>query len=132
MGRYVQSHLSMSRKEAFCRSDRYSRIVEKLDRLIQGSKPAYSSYLADQLGVSDRTLRSAVLDSTGMLLHRYVRMKRLSTSREKLQHGAASVKSVALDCGFWHLSDFAREYRLLFGELPSSTLRCAKSEAAVK
>lgn len=55
MGRYVQSHLSMSRKEAFCRSDRYSRIVEKLDRLIQSSRPVYSSYLADQLGVSDRT-----------------------------------------------------------------------------
>ncbi|MGY4500510.1 transcriptional regulator GlxA family with amidase domain [Bradyrhizobium sp. GM24.11] len=122
----------LSRKEAVCRSDRHSRVVKKLDRLIQDSKPVYSSYLADQLGVSARTLRWAVLDSTGMSLHRYVRMKRLSTSRIRLQNGATSVKSVALECGFWHLSDFAREYRLLFGELPSSTLRSAKSEAAFK
>jgi AraC-like DNA-binding protein len=122
----------VSRKEATCRSDRHSRIVEKLGQLIQTSKQVYSSDLADQLGVSDRTLRSAVLDLTGMSLHRYVRMKRLSTSREKLQSGATSVKSVALECGFWHLSDFAREYRLLFGELPSSTLRTAKLEASFK
>jgi AraC-like DNA-binding protein len=118
----------MSRKEAVCRSERHSRLLESLDQLIQGSKPVYSSYLADELRVSARTLRWAVLDLTGMSLHRYVRIRRLSTCRIKLQNGATSVKSVALACGFWHLSDFAREYRLLFGELPSSTLRSATSE----
>jgi len=41
---------SRSRKEAACRSHRHSRVVEKLDQLIENSKPVYSSYLADQLG----------------------------------------------------------------------------------
>ena len=29
--------------------------------------------------------------------------------------------------GFWHMSRFARDYRLLFGELPSETLRGART-----
>jgi AraC family ethanolamine operon transcriptional activator len=33
-----------------------------------------------------------------------------------------SVKAAALSCGFWHLGQFSRDYRLTFGELPSETL----------
>ncbi|RTM12109.1 MAG: helix-turn-helix domain-containing protein [Bradyrhizobiaceae bacterium] len=74
--------------------------------------------------MSARTLRSLVFAFIGTPPHRFGEMKRPSTSREKLQHGATSVKSVALECGFWHLSDFAREYRLLFGELPYDVTTC--------
>jgi AraC family ethanolamine operon transcriptional activator len=54
-----------------------------------------------------------------MSLHSYVRWKRLITAREKLQQGM-SVKRAALESGFWHLGEFACDYRNLFGELPSA------------
>jgi AraC family ethanolamine operon transcriptional activator len=34
-----------------------------------------------------------------------------------------TVTEVAFRWGFWHLSRFAREYRSMFGESPSETLR---------
>jgi AraC-like DNA-binding protein len=61
-----------------------------------------------------------------MTLHGYLRWKRLMAARQTLQHGTTGVKDVALESGFWHLSYFAGEYRKLFGELPSSTLRSAR------
>jgi AraC family ethanolamine operon transcriptional activator len=33
------------------------------------------------------------------------------------------VQDVAARWGFWHLSHFASDYRAMFGELPSDTLR---------
>jgi AraC-like DNA-binding protein len=39
--------------------------------------------------------------------------------------GAHSIKAAAPENGFWHLGDFSRAYRELFGELPSRTRPCA-------
>ena len=36
------------------------------------------------------------------------------------------VKSVALTHGFWHLGQFAHDYRATFGEMPSETLARAR------
>ncbi len=110
-------------------SDRHRSRVEQLDQLIERSAPfhpLYSKELAEQIGVSVRTLQTAVLEVWGMNLHCYVRYKRLLIARLKLQHGAVSVKSAALESGFWHLSEFARGYQKMFGELPSSTLQSTR------
>jgi AraC-like DNA-binding protein len=37
-----------------------------------------------------------------------------------------TISRIALDCGFWHLSQFAADYRRMFGETPSAT-RAARS-----
>ena len=109
-------------------SDRHRKIVDKLDELVERepSRPLYSKELAKQIGVSTRTLQSAALGARDMTLHGYLRWKRLMAARQKLQHGAPSVKDAALESGFWHLGDFAQKYQKLFGELPSSTLRSAR------
>ena len=53
-----------------------------------------------------------------------LRQLRLQTARERLMkpQEQESITSIAIDCGFSHLSDFARHYRSAFGELPSVTL----------
>jgi AraC family ethanolamine operon transcriptional activator len=33
-----------------------------------------------------------------------------------------TIQDIASHWGFWHLSQFAQDYRQLFGELPSDTL----------
>jgi AraC-like DNA-binding protein len=110
-------------------SDRQRDIVRKLDQLIDGwepSQPIYSKHLADLIGVSIRTLQNATPPTMGMSLHGYLRWKRLMSARQKLQHGAPSVKNAALESGFCHLGDFAQRYQKLFGELPSLTLQSTR------
>jgi transcriptional regulator GlxA family with amidase domain len=106
-------------------SGRYRDLVGKLDDLFENggtaSSPVYSRELAERLSVSIRTLQNAVRAQHNMSLHSYIRWKRLMAARQKLQQGM-SVKRAALESGFWHLGEFARDYRNRFGELPS-TLR---------
>jgi AraC-like DNA-binding protein len=42
---------------------------------------------------------------------------------------AATVTGIATDHGFWELGRFSVEYRALFGEMPSASLRRAPDEA---
>lgn len=109
-------------------SARYFKIVHDIEAILSGrlDSPVYSTDLARQVGVSVRTLHTAVLTYRGMSLHRYLRLKRLWLVRQQLVAGNQSVKACALSCGFWHFSDFSRAYRLHFGESPSQTLAKAR------
>jgi AraC-like DNA-binding protein len=89
--------------------------------------PIYSGELAQQIGVSVRTLHDTMLQYRGMSLHRYLRLRRLWLVRQRLLAGADSVKAAALAFGFWHLSDFSHNYFLQFGETPSATLARSRS-----
>ncbi len=94
--------------------------------------PLYSEDLERTLGVPMRTLHNAFIAVHGMSLHRYLRLRRLHLARAALRAGGRSishVKIAALGNGFWHLGRFAREYRDLFGELPSATM--AQGHAAL-
>ncbi|WP_254986316.1 helix-turn-helix domain-containing protein [Rhodopseudomonas palustris] len=108
-------------------TERFLTVVKGIDEIISENpaNPIYSGDLARALGVSVRTIHTAVLQYRGMSLHRYLRLKRLWQVRQRLLSGNISVKACALAYGFWHLSDFSRSYRTLFGELPSQTLALA-------
>ena len=95
---------------------------DRIRHRIRLGRPIYSEELANRVGVSIRTLHNAVQRYRGMSLHQYLRFRRLWLVRQRLLAGSASVKVAALTFGFWHLGDFSRSYRSLFGELPSDTL----------
>jgi AraC family ethanolamine operon transcriptional activator len=79
--------------------------------------------LCQLTGVGARTLNTAFQEVTGDSPMRFIKRRRLNAARHALSTGEAeSVKSAALDHGFWHLGRFAHEYRNLFGERPSKTL----------
>jgi AraC family ethanolamine operon transcriptional activator len=99
------------------------RIFQNIEDVISGNlaRPIYSAELAEQTGVSVRTLHNTIQRFRGMSLHRYLRIRRLWLVRRQLLAGAVSVKATALAMGFWHLGEFSQLYKLTFGELPSET-----------
>mgnify|MGYP002732624073 FL=1 len=107
-----------SRYLVFRRAEDFMR--ENLRRQI------YMQELCDAAGVSERLLRYAFEDLTGVSPSRYLSLYRLCEACRALSNADASiqsVKSVALDCGLWDLSRFADSYRRVFGELPRQTLQ---------
>jgi AraC family ethanolamine operon transcriptional activator len=61
---------------------------------------------------------------------RYLRILRLNAARRALLSGrAGSVTAAATDFGFFHFGRFARDYRGLFGEAPSETMRRGRGVA---
>ncbi|WP_035467459.1 helix-turn-helix domain-containing protein [Burkholderia sp. WSM2232] len=92
--------------------------------------------LCERLHVSRRTLQYCFQDVLGMAPAHYVRALRLNGARRDLcnaSRDSRSVQDVATAWGFWHLSQFATDYRKLFGMRPSETLKAAiGAQAATK
>lgn len=81
--------------------------------------------LCNHIGASRRKLQYCFQETLGINPVAYLRALRLNAVRRELrdsphEHG---VQEMAARWGFWHLSRFASDYRTLFGETPSQTLR---------
>jgi len=76
-------------------------------------------------GVSWRTLDYAFRDRFGVTPKRYLQALRLQHVRHEILGGGRPrpIWEVAAHWGFWHMGQFAADYRRQFGELPSATLR---------
>lgn len=89
-------------------------------------EPVTIGDLCEHLGVSRRTLQYCFQEVIGTNPVDFLRAIRLNNVRRELRaatHGAVQIANVAARWGFWHLSHFCNDYRALFGELPSATLR---------
>jgi AraC family transcriptional regulator, ethanolamine operon transcriptional activator len=76
--------------------------------------------------VSRRTLQYAFQDVCGISPGAYLRFLRLNGVRRALrapERYFLDVQDLAAQWGFWHPSQFACDYKKLFGERPSDTLR---------
>lgn len=103
------------------------RIEEYLDAN-RGATPSIPTLCA-VAEVSERTLEYATREHLGMTPVRFLKLRRLNGIRRELldpENQAAGVTEVAHRAGIYDLGRFAGEYRRLFGELPSHTLRRAK------
>lgn len=79
---------------------------------------------------SQRTLEYAFRETYGLGPLAFLRRWRFHRARRELLFTVSAdvtVTDVAHSIGFWHLGRFATEYRRLFGELPSETLRRARA-----
>jgi AraC-like DNA-binding protein len=83
-------------------------------------------------GVAWRTLNRGFLERFGIGPKAYLERLKLSGVRDELSVSPPRtlVADVANAWGFWHMGQFARDYRGLFGELPSRTL--GRSETLVR
>lgn len=75
--------------------------------------------------VSRRTLQRCFFNVVGVTPVQYLRLNRLGQARRMLIEAPPGrrIQDVLGQLGIWHASRFAAEYRALFGELPSETLR---------
>ena len=75
--------------------------------------------------VSERTLQYAFRERFGMPPKSYLLALRLNGVRRELKNAdpiSTTVTDLATRWGFWHMSQFAVDYRRFFGELPSETM----------
>lgn len=80
--------------------------------------------LTEQTGVSERTLEYAFKEKLGMSPKRFIKAYRLNQVNRELgmrRKGGKTVTEVAQEWGFSHLGQFSRDYKVMFGELPSAT-----------
>jgi AraC family ethanolamine operon transcriptional activator len=104
------------------------RLVQRAEDWLQDNpwQPHGVRRLAQHLGLSPRQLYRSFHAAVGMSPAKYLKRYRMTQARLDLQKAdpaETTVTDVAVSWGFWELGRFAVEYRRVFGECPSETLR---------
>lgn len=110
-----------------------SRALAALEACIKRWKedPVDDLRVADIEGTSERMLELAAWDVYGVTPHYWIKLARLNAAYRDLLNGrGTSVTEVCTRWQFYHPGHFARDYRKLFGELPSETFRKAQTHRA--
>ena len=94
--------------------------------------PITIAQLCKEVPTSQSTLKRLFLAEFGVTPKTYIRARCLSGARDELSRAQPGIfiVDVANRWGFWHMGQFAHDYRSMFSELPSETLR-AKSKSSV-
>ena len=103
------------------------RLVERADEYVRSHSDRLITVaeLCSVLGISRRALQASFQDALGVSPHAYIRAVSLNAVRRHLKNPDSpyrSIQDAAAAYGFWHMSQFAQDYRQLFGERPSETL----------
>ena len=88
------------------------------------NEPPTIQEVCQAAGVSWRTLDYAFRELFGVTPKQYLQATRLDGVRKELRRKgpSAMITDVANHWGFWHMGQFAADYRRQFGELPSETV----------
>lgn len=84
------------------------------------------SELCSAVGVSERTLEYAFQERYNMTPKKYTLIHRLNNVRKQLRRAepiVGHISEIAHQYGFWHMGQFSADYKKLFRELPSETLK---------
>jgi len=129
-----QLYQTLSQQGDRCRHPNFSeraKLVRRFEQVAdaQGAERRSVAELALGLGVSRRTLELAFRDYMGLSPARYLVVLRLNAVHRELLNACEDnqrVADLAAQHGIAHLGRFASDYRQMFGELPSQTLRRAR------
>jgi len=106
---------------------RQKTLRKALDFLHSHPREALSVHdLCTAVGTSERVLQYAFREHFDVTPGAYVKTARLTAVRRQLRQSdpqGCAIADLANDWGFWHMGQFAADYRRHFGELPSETLR---------
>ncbi len=86
--------------------------------------------LCEKANVSQRTLEYAFRKKYNITPKQYLRIVRLNRVRKLLLdsiNSQTNISDISNQYGFWHMGQFAKDYKNLFGELPSATITSKKT-----
>jgi AraC-like DNA-binding protein len=103
-------------------------IIERFHTMLatHPSGPLFMPAVSHALGISGRTLRMACQEQLGVSPTQYLLLRRMRQARRILRKAdpdETRVTDIATALGFWELGRFSVNYRAIFGESPSTTLR---------
>ena len=89
------------------------------------SNPPTIFEVCNALKMSERKLHYVFKEAYGVTPKRFLKARRLSAARSTLKQATPKdrVSDIAWSLGFWDFSHFAKDYKTMFGEAPSATLR---------
>lgn len=104
------------------RKEVVDRVKRYVDEHLEG--PVTMEALCQLTHVSRRTLQYSFTSILGISPLQFLRLTRLNRVRRALRAASPSqsVTEIATYWGFWHLGQFAHDYKQQFGECPSHTL----------
>jgi AraC-like DNA-binding protein len=107
---------------------RRHKIVQRFYAVLEANpdRAIYILEMAAAIGTSVRSLSICCREHLGMGPKAYLTLRRMHLARQGLSAAdpfVSTVTDVATQYGFWQFGRFAGEYKSLFGELPSVTLR---------
>ncbi len=98
---------------------------KKIEEILKTTlnKPIKVSELSQATGISERSLLRLFQKRFGLSPKTYLNRVRLCGVRHELKNSSGKVRisNVANNWGFWHMGQFAADYRKFFAELPSTT-----------
>ena len=80
--------------------------------------------------ISERTLRHHFEKKFNISPKSFIQKLRLNAVNRKISNAneICSINKIAAEYNFWHMGQFASDYKMLFGELPSETLKSSPSK----
>jgi AraC-like DNA-binding protein len=120
--------LSGRAEEETATGRRHRDILARFEELLIAEPFLGIARMSAALGVSERSLRACCKEHLAMGPNRYRHLCAMQQVHRALRSGnpdTASVSTVAERYGFRDLGRLAASYRVLYGELPSATLRRA-------
>jgi len=113
--------------QCFVKPSRREKLIAQAEKemLANLNKPLTLKQLAQSLGSSSCALSFGFKDLFGLSPMRYLKIQRLNAVRERLKASEpenCTIVFLANQFGFYCPSHFTRDYKAMFGELPSETL----------
>ncbi len=110
------------------RSWHHAKVMLRFEEFLASKRyePVYVAEICAAIRVSERTLRTCCQEHLGMGPVRYLWLRRMHLAHRALLRADAmqtTVTEIATAHGFWELGRFSVEYRSLFGEPPSLSLK---------
>ena len=114
--------------KCFLKPSRRSKLIAQAEKemLAHLEKPLTLKQLAQNLGSSSSALSYGFQDLFSLSPMRYLKVRRLNAVRQHLKASvpeSCTIAALASQFGFYSPCHFTRDYKAMFGELPSETLQ---------